>query len=66
MNSFSAGSIEPSIESELIDLDAVPFAALRDMDGAELRHSVNHVVERTTRVRARYRSTSPSGGERID
>jgi hypothetical protein len=65
MSSFSA-SIEPSIESELIDLDAVPFTALRDMDSDALRHSVNRVVERTRRVHARYRSAATSGGERID
>lgn len=65
MNSFS-GSIEPSIESELIDLDAVPFTALRDMDSDAFRHSVNRVVERTRHVHARYRSSSGSGGERID
>ncbi|HJP74436.1 MAG TPA: hypothetical protein VJ914_09210 [Pseudonocardiaceae bacterium] len=66
MNSFSAASIEPSIESELIDLDAVPFAALRDMDSDALRHSVDHVVERARHVRAHYRSSNASGGERID
>lgn len=66
MSSFSA-SIEPSIESELIDLDAVPFTALRDMDSDALRHSVNRVVERARHVRAHYRSaTSGGGGERID
>ena len=65
MNSFSA-SIEPSIESELIDLDAVPFTALRDMDSEALRHSMNHVVERTRHVRAHYRSAGGSNGERID
>jgi hypothetical protein len=65
MNSFSA-TFEPPIESELIDLDAVPFTALRDLDSATLRHSANHVTERTSRVRARYRSSNPSGGERID
>ena len=65
MNSLSASS-EPSIESELIDLDAVPFAALRDMDSDDLRRSVNHVVERTRHVRARYRSSTASAGERID
>lgn len=65
MNSFPADT-EPSIESELIDLDAVPFTALRDMDSDALRHSVNRVVERTRHVRARYRSNTASAGERID
>lgn len=65
MNSFSA-SIERGIESELIDLDSVPFTTLRELDGDALRHSLAHVVERTRHVRARYRSGSTSGGERID
>ncbi|WP_254126327.1 hypothetical protein [Amycolatopsis sp. CA-230715] len=60
-------STEPDIESELIDLDAVPFTALRDLDSEAVRHSAHHVVERATHVRARYRSTNNSGaGERID
>lgn len=65
MNSFSA-SFEPPIESELVDLDAVPFTALRELDSATLRHSANHVLERTRHVRARYRSSNAGGGERID
>lgn len=65
MNSFSA-DIEPAIESELLDLDSVPFTTLRELDGDALRHSLRHVVERTRHVRARYRSGNPSGGERID
>lgn len=65
MNSFSA--TEPDIESALIDLGAVPFSALRDLDSEALRHSAHHVVERTRHVRARYRSTNNTGGgERID
>ncbi|MFD9891753.1 hypothetical protein ACFWY9_20635 [Amycolatopsis sp. NPDC059027] len=65
MNSFSA-STEPDIESALIDLDGVPFTALRELDDAALRHSANHVVERTRHVRARYRSGTGNAGERID
>ncbi|GAA1966601.1 hypothetical protein [Amycolatopsis minnesotensis] len=65
VNSFSA-STEPGIESELIDLDAVPFTALRDLDSEAVRHSAHHVVERTRHVRARYRSAQSGGGERID
>lgn len=66
MNSFSA--TEPDIESALIDLDGVPFSALRDLDSDAFGHSAHHVVERARHVRARYRSTegSTSGGERID
>ncbi|RSM55299.1 hypothetical protein DMH03_34630 [Amycolatopsis sp. WAC 01376] len=67
MSSFSA-STEPDIESALIDLDAVSFSALRDLDGEAFRRSARHVVERTTHVRARYRSDNggAGGGERID
>ncbi|MFI9452307.1 hypothetical protein [Amycolatopsis sp. NPDC052450] len=65
MSSFSA-STEPDIESALIDLDAVSFTALRELDGEAFRRSARHVVERTTLVRARYRSAGSAGGERID
>ncbi|EME53019.1 hypothetical protein [Amycolatopsis decaplanina] len=66
MSSFSA-STEPDIESALIDLDAVSLTALRELDSEAFRHSAHHVVERTTLVRARYRSDNNSGGgERID
>lgn len=66
MSSFSA-STEPDIESALIDLDAVSFTALRELDGEAFRRSARHVVERTTLVRARYRSDNNVGaGERID
>lgn len=61
----SAGT-EPDIESALVDLDEVPISALRDLDSAELRHSAHQVVERTRRVRVRYRSTNAPAGERID
>jgi len=65
MSSFSA-STEPDIESALIDLDGIPFTALRDLDDDVLRHSAHHVVERTRHLHARYRSSSAGGGERID
>ncbi|MBN6041078.1 hypothetical protein JYK18_39890 [Amycolatopsis sp. 195334CR] len=65
MSSFSTGT-EPDIESALIDLDAVPFTALRELDEDALHHSVQHVVDRTTRLRARYRSGAGGSGERID
>lgn len=65
MSSFSA-STEPDIESTLIDLDAVSFTALRDLDSEAFRNSAHHVVERTTHVHARYRNTGTTGGERID
>ncbi|UUV34827.1 hypothetical protein NQK81_15690 [Amycolatopsis roodepoortensis] len=65
MSSFSA-STEPDIESALIDLDAVSFTALRELDDEAFRQSALHVVERTRRVHARYRSGGQTGGERID
>ncbi|MBE1579809.1 hypothetical protein ACFORH_35820 [Amycolatopsis roodepoortensis] len=65
MSSFSA-STEPDIESALIDLDAVSFTALRELDDEAFRQSALHVVERTRRLHARYRSSNGSGGERID
>ncbi|MGW5705239.1 hypothetical protein [Amycolatopsis japonica] len=65
MSSFSADT-EPDIESALLDLDAVSFTALRELDSEALRRSAHHVVERTTLVRARYRSTGGGNGERID
>lgn len=65
MNSFSV-STESDIESGLIDLDEVPFTALRDLDSEAIRHSAHHVVERTRQVRARYRSGPSGSGERID
>ncbi|WP_173426383.1 hypothetical protein [Amycolatopsis orientalis] len=65
MSSFSA-STEPDIESALIDLDAVSFTALRELDSEAFRHSAHHVVERTRHVHARYRSQNATGGERID
>lgn len=65
MNYFSTRT-EPDIESELIDLDGVSFTRLRELDSEALRHSLQHVVERTRRVRARYRSGAGGTGERID
>ncbi|GAA4533415.1 hypothetical protein GCM10023192_26810 [Amycolatopsis samaneae] len=65
MNS-SPVNTEPDIESALIDLGAVPFTALRELDEETLRFSTNHVVERTRNLSARYRSSNAAGGERID
>ncbi|MFE5564652.1 hypothetical protein ACFQ68_06640 [Amycolatopsis japonica] len=58
--------MEPDIESALIDLGAVSFTALRELDSEAFRHSARQVVERTTLVRARYRSGTGNNGERID
>lgn len=65
MNSFSVDS-ESGMESELMDLDAVPFSTLRELDSEALRHSLRQVVERTRHVRTGYRSNNASAGERID
>ncbi|MFE0022551.1 hypothetical protein [Amycolatopsis sp. NPDC059021] len=65
MNSFSAGT-EPDIESALIDLGAVPFTALRELDSEAFHHSAKLVVEHARHVRVRYRSSGAGGGERID
>jgi hypothetical protein len=63
MNSFFT---EPGVESELIDLDDVPFSRLRELEGAALRRSLDHVLERTASVRVRYKSAPSGSGERID
>lgn len=63
MNSTDA---EPGIESELIDLDGVPFTKLRELSGDTLRESMRRVVERTRHLRAPYRSSSSNAGERVD
>jgi hypothetical protein len=57
---------EPGIESELIDLDGVPFTQLGELDCEVLGLAVDRVVERTRHLRARYRSSSNAGGERVD
>lgn len=63
MNSTDA---EPGIESELIDLDGIPFSRLRDSGNELLYRSMRQVVERTAHVRALYPSSNATGGERID
>lgn len=63
MNSTDA---EPDIESELINLDGVPFTKLHEVNGEALHRSMSCVTERTRRVRARYRSNASGNGERID
>ena len=63
MNSSGSG---PGVESELIDLDDVPFTRLRELTDEHLRLSMHHVVERTRHLRAPYRSTSSNAGERVD
>ncbi|WP_434446519.1 hypothetical protein [Lentzea sp. E54] len=63
---MSSSGWEPDLESALLDLEGVPFTRVRELDGDLLRQSLRHVVERAGLVRAGYRSSSPSGGERID
>jgi hypothetical protein len=63
---MNSSGTEPGIESDLIDLDAIPFTKLREHDNDDLRRSLRHVVERANQVRARYKTSNAGGGERID
>jgi hypothetical protein len=63
MNSADTG---PSIESELIDLSAVPFARLRGRDDKVLLRAMHGALERTSRLRGVRRSGGGAEGERID
>jgi hypothetical protein len=63
MNSTGA---EPDIESELIDLDGVPFTKLSDVNGEALHRSMFRVMERTLRIRKLHRTNAGGNGERID
>ena len=65
MTTFPADT-DRSIESQLIDLSMIPFAALRDLNGAAVHGALRHVVERTGKVRVTSRSNNAGGGERID
>lgn len=56
----------PAIESELIDLSSVPFAALRDLNTPALHAAIHHAVRRAGRVRITSMSNAQGGGERID
>jgi hypothetical protein len=59
---------ETGIESQLIDLTAIPFALLRRLDNFAVRHALHQVVAHTESVRALSRSGDGGGGggERID
>jgi hypothetical protein len=57
---------EPGVVSDLLDLEAIPFTTLRDLEGEPLRTSMGHVVDRTSRVHARYPTNGQGAGERID
>jgi len=49
MSSHSAEDPESTFESQLIDLDAVPLTALRDLDSRALRRALHHVVQQARR-----------------
>ncbi|HEX7303129.1 hypothetical protein [Lentzea sp.] len=63
---MTSSGIEPDVESSLLDIERVPFAELRAVDDEILRNALHHVVERARLVRAPYRSSNATGGERID
>ncbi|MFD2416657.1 hypothetical protein [Amycolatopsis pigmentata] len=65
---MNAARTEPGIESRLVDLDGVSLTELRELRGETIREATNHVVDRTLRLRARYRSGDPAAGtgERVD
>jgi len=63
MNSSGTGA---GIESELIDLDGVPFTRLCELGDEPLRRSMHRVVEQTAHLRAPYRSVNAGQGERVD
>ncbi|MFD9699079.1 hypothetical protein [Lentzea sp. NPDC059081] len=63
---MTSSGTEPGVESGLLDLERVPFTKLRDLDDEILSSALSHVVERARLVRAPYRSSNSSGGERID
>jgi hypothetical protein len=64
MNSFSS-DVESEIESELVDLSAVPFRELRSLDDVMVARSLRHVVGRTATMRFRRTNQEGQGG-RID
>lgn len=63
---MNSANTEPGIESELIELDGVPFTRLRQVAGELLRRSMIGVVAQTEQVQVRYRSSNEGGGERVD
>lgn len=63
---MTSSGTEPGVESSLLDVERVPFTKLRELDDETLRNALDHVVERARLVRAPYRSSNASGGERID
>jgi hypothetical protein len=65
MTTFPA-DVEPAIESELIDLSSVSFAALRDLDTPAFHGALRRAVKRAGQVRYTSMTNSQGGGERVD
>jgi FXSXX-COOH protein len=63
---MNSADTEPGIESELIDLSAVPLDRLRELNSSALCESMHHVLDRTASVRYVRRTTTNGGGERVD
>ncbi len=57
------GKKRPEIESELLDLSAVPLSQLRDLDSAALHKSVRHAAERAAYIPV---TASGSQAKRVD
>jgi hypothetical protein len=53
--------VEPGLDSQLVDLSEVPLAVLRELDGAAMRRSLVHVMEK-----ARYTQVLAAQPNRID
>jgi hypothetical protein len=62
MDSFRS-DVEPGVESQLVDLGAVPLAVLRELDDTMLHLSLGHVLEQARYVRV---SAETGGAERVD
>lgn len=56
-------AVEPTVESQLIDLGAVPLSVLRRLDGVILDRSLRHVVDKARHLMI---SADQGGAERID
>ncbi|MGH3759001.1 hypothetical protein [Actinophytocola sp.] len=65
---MNSADIDPGIRSELLDLGAVGLRELRTLDSTPFQDALQHVVNRTRRVRILSRSggAGGGGGERVD
>jgi hypothetical protein len=63
---MNSANTEPGIESELIDLSAVPLDRLRVLNSSVVQEAIRHVLERTGCLRRVRRSGETGTGERID